>query len=84
MCGIGWEYLHVAIDDQSRLTHAAVLPDELGEPAAAFLVWAVARYASFGITVERSLKDSGGAYRALIFATTYLELGLGGHLKSGH
>lgn len=74
--GIGWECLHVAIDDHSRLTYAEVLPDELGETTAAFLVRAVAWFASHGITVERLLTDNGGAYRSLIFATTCLELGI--------
>lgn len=74
--GIGWEFLHVAIDDHSRLTYAEVLPDELGETTAAFLVRAVAWFASHGITVERLLTDNGGAYRSLIFATTCLDLGI--------
>lgn len=74
--GIGWEYLHVAIDDHSRLTYAEVLPDELGDTTAAFLVRAVAWYASHGITVERLLTDNGGAYRSLVFATTCLDLGI--------
>lgn len=74
--GIGWECLHVAIDDHSRLTYAEVLPDELGETTAAFLVRAVAWFASHGITVERLLTDNGSAYRSLTFATTCLELGI--------
>ncbi len=53
--GIGWECVHVAIDDHSRLTYAEVLPDEPGEPTAAFLVRAVARFVSYGIVVERLL-----------------------------
>jgi hypothetical protein len=71
---IGWEFLHVAIDDHSHLTYAEVLPDELGETTAAFLMRAVACFASHGITVEHLLTDYGGAYRSLIFATICLEL----------
>lgn len=74
--GIGWEFLHVAIDDHSRLTYAEVLPDEVGETTAAFLVRVVAWFASHGITVEQLLTDNGSAYRSLTFATTCLELGI--------
>jgi transposase InsO family protein len=74
--GIGWECVHVAIDDHSRLTYAEVLPDELGETTAAFLVRAVAWFAQQGIVVERLLTDNGGAYRSLVFATTCLSLGI--------
>jgi hypothetical protein len=49
-----------------------VLSDELWESTAPFLVRAAAWFASCGITVERLLKDNGGAYRSLIFATTKL------------
>jgi transposase InsO family protein len=74
--GIGWECVHVAIDDHSRLTYAEVLPDELGETTAAFLVRAVAWFASHDIVVERLLTDNGSAYRSLTFATTCLTLGI--------
>lgn len=74
--GIGWECLHVAIDDHSRLTYSEVLPDELGDTTAAFLVRAVAWFEAQGIVVERLLTDNGSAYRSLIFATTCLELGI--------
>ena len=75
--GIGWECVHVAIDDHSRLTYAEVLPDELGETTAAFLVRAVAWFAQQGIVVERLLTDNGSPYRSLVFATTCLSLGIG-------
>ncbi len=57
--GIGWECVHVAIDDHSRLLYAEVLPDERGETTAAFLVRAGAWIAQHGIVVERMLTDSG-------------------------
>lgn len=75
--GIGWEFLHVAIDDHSRLSYAEILPDELGPTAAAFLVRMTAWFAQHGIPVERVLTDNGACYRSLAFATTALELGIG-------
>jgi hypothetical protein len=74
--GIGWEFLDIAFDYHSRLTSAEVLPDGLGETTAPFLVRSVARFATYGIRVERRPTDSGGAYRSLIFASTFLELGI--------
>ena len=61
---IGWEYVHIAIDDYSRLAYAEVLPDEKASSAIGFLRRAVAFYARHGITVERLLTDNGSAYRA--------------------
>jgi transposase InsO family protein len=74
--GLGWEYLHVAIDDRSRLTYAEILPDEEGPTTAAFLVRMTAWFGRHGIPVERVLTDNGGCYRSLSFATTALELGI--------
>jgi transposase InsO family protein len=74
--GAGWEYLHVAIDDHSRVLYAEVLPDERGETTAGFLVRATAWYAQQGVMIERLLTDNGGAYRSLVFATTALSLGI--------
>ena len=70
MSRIGWECVHVAIDDHSRLTYAEVLPDELGETTQAFLVRAVAWLDRHGLVVEWVLTDNGSAYRSLTFATT--------------
>jgi transposase InsO family protein len=75
--GIGWEFLHVAIDDHSRLSYAEILPDEQGPTTAAFLVRMTAWFAQHGIAVERVLTDNGACYRSLVFATTALELGIG-------
>lgn len=74
--GIGWEYLHVAIDDHTRLAYGEVLPDETAVTAAAFLQRAVAWYAALGIVVERLLTDNGSCYRGLPFAETALALGI--------
>ena len=62
---IGWEYVHVCVDDYSRLAYAEVLPDERGVTAAAFLARAIAFYRQHGISVERVLTDNGGAYVSL-------------------
>jgi transposase InsO family protein len=75
--GIGWEFLHVAIDDHSRLAYAELLADEQGTTAAGFLARAVAWFAAHRITIERVLTDNGGCYQSLPFATTALALGIG-------
>jgi len=58
----GWSYLHVAIDDHTRLAYAELLKDERGPTCAAFLRRATAWYAERGITVERALTDNAKAY----------------------
>lgn len=62
--GIGWEYVHVAIDDCTRLPYAEVLADEEGPTTAAFLERALAFYRARGIRVRRLLTDNGGNYRS--------------------
>ena len=62
--GTGWEYLHVAVDDASRLAYTAVLPDERKESAVAFLNRALAWFAAHGVTVERVMTDNGSAFEA--------------------
>lgn len=62
--GAGWHFLHVAIDDHSRLAYAEVLSGEDGEACAAFLARALAWYREQGIVVERVLTDNAGAYRS--------------------
>jgi transposase InsO family protein len=59
---IGWEYVHVCVDDYSRLAYAEVLHDEKAATAIGFLQRAIAFYARHGITVERVLTDNGSAY----------------------
>jgi transposase InsO family protein len=61
---IGWEYVHVCVDDYSRLAYAEVLRDEKATTAIGFLQRAVAFYGRHGITVERLLTDNGSAYRS--------------------
>lgn len=65
--GAGWEYVHVAIDDASRLLYAEVLADECGVTCAAFLRRAVAYYGRFGIAVRQLLTDNGTGYKSHVF-----------------
>ena len=74
--GIGWEFVHVAIDDASRVAFSQVLPDEKKESAVVFLEAAVAYYASLGIALERVMTDNGSCYRSKAFATACRKLGL--------
>ena len=72
----GWEFVHVAVDDATRLAYAEVLSDERGPTAGAFLRRAVAWFESFGITVEAVLSDNGSCYRSKVHALTLAELGI--------
>ena len=65
---IGWEYVHVCVDDYSRLAYAEVLPDEKATTAIGFLRRAIAFYRRHGITVERLLTDNGSAYVSVAHA----------------
>ena len=65
---VGWEFVHIAIDDATRLAYVEVLPDEKATTAIGFLRRAVAHYAGYGITVEQLLTDNGSAYRSAIHA----------------
>ena len=73
---LGWEYVHVCIDDATRLVYVEVLDDEKAVTAVAFLRRAVAHFAAFGIQVERLMTDNGSAYRATIHALACKALGI--------
>jgi transposase InsO family protein len=73
----GWQYLHLAIDDHSRLAFAELLPSERPADCVAFLHRAVAWYAEHGITIERVLSDNGNGYRSLAWRETCAELAIG-------
>jgi transposase InsO family protein len=77
----GWEYVHVAVDDYSRLAYAEVLTDEKATTAAGFLRRAVAFYARHGIRVERVLSDNGACYRGTVHALACRALGIR-HLRT--
>jgi len=74
--GVGWEFVHVAIDDASRIAFSQILPDEKKQSAIAFLRAAVAYYASLGITVARVMTDNGACYKAHAFRNACRDLGL--------
>jgi transposase InsO family protein len=74
--GIGWEFVHVCIDDASRLAFSQIRPDERKQSACAFLKAAIAYYASLGVTVERVMTDNGSCYRSRAFAKLCKRLGL--------
>jgi len=74
--GLGWNRVHVAIDDHSRLAYVEELADESPVTTAAFLQRAVAFYAGHGITVERVLTDNGNPYRSLAFRAACSELAI--------
>ena len=72
----GWEFVHVAIDDTSRVAYAQLLADEQGDSTGAFLRAAVAYYAGLGLTIREVLTDNGGGYRSREFARVCQHLGL--------
>jgi transposase InsO family protein len=78
---VGYEYVHIAVDDFSRLAYAEVLPDEKATTAVGFLRRAVAFYRHHGIRVERILSDNGSCYRATIHALACRSLGVR-HLRT--
>src|SRR3954447_15408546 len=73
---LGWEFVHVAIDDCTRLAYVEVLPDEKPTTAIAFLRRAVAFYRRHGISVERLLTDNGNPYRSTVHAIACRALGI--------
>jgi transposase InsO family protein len=70
----GYEYLHVAVDDASRLAFVQILPDEREATTAQFLLATAAHYAEQGIRIERVLTDRGNAYRSRTFARALEQL----------
>jgi transposase InsO family protein len=74
--GVGWEYVHVAIDDHSRIAFAKVMPSEKKQSAIVFLKDAVAYYDSLGVKVERVMSDNGSCYKSFAFRRTCRRLGL--------
>ena len=74
--GVGWEFVHVCIDDASRVAFVQVLPDERKHSAVAFLKAALAYYAGLGVRVERVMTDNGGCYRSKTFRKACQKLGL--------
>jgi len=74
--GVGWEFVHVAIDDASRIAFSKVMKNERRGCAIAFLKAAVAYYASLGVKVERVMTDNGSCYKAFTFRRACKRLGI--------
>src|SRR3954471_10809614 len=74
--GIGWEFVHVCIDDASRVAFVQVLTDQRKESAVTFLEAAVAYYARLGIRIERVMTDNGSCYRSKSFRAACKRFGL--------
>ena len=74
--GVGWEFVHVAIDDASRIAFCRVMKTERKGCAVAFLKAAVAYYASLGVMIARVMTDNGSCYKAFAFRRACKRLGL--------
>ena len=74
--GVGWEYVHICIDDASRIAVTDIFPDEKAVSAIAALRRAVAYYQSLGVTVTRVMTDNGSCYKAKTFAAACKDLNL--------
>jgi transposase InsO family protein len=77
----GWDYVHIAIDDCTRLAYAEVLPDEKASTAIGFLRRALAFYARHGMSIQQLLTDNGSAYRSTVHAIACRALGIR-HLRT--
>ena len=74
--GVGWEFVHVAIDDHSRVAFAKIMPNEKKCSAVAFLKDAVAYYGGLGVKVERVMTDNGSCYKSFAFRKACRRLAL--------
>ncbi len=72
--GIGWEYVHLAIDDHSRLAYSEILPDEKRGSCLRFLFNALRFFRSLGVKVERIMTDNGSSFRSRRYATALRRL----------
>lgn len=74
--GVGWEFVHVCIDDASRIAFSQIRPDEKASSAVPFLKAAIEYYAGLGVTVTRVMTDNGSCYKAFAFREACKALGL--------
>lgn len=74
--GAGYEFVHVAIDDCSRIAFARIMPDEKKESALSFLLSALSYFRSLSIEVQRLMSDNGSAYRSKLFGRALCQLGI--------
>jgi transposase InsO family protein len=74
--GAGWEFLHIAIDDHSRVAFAQLLPDETAQSAISFLHASLAFFQGLGVQIQRVYSDNGSCYRSKAMRATVAQLGL--------
>lgn len=74
--GVGWEFVHVCVDDASRIAFTQIKPDEKAVSAVDFLKAAIAYYKSLGVTVARVMTDNGSCYKSHAFAKACMRLRL--------
>ena len=79
--GSGWEYVHLAIDDHSRVAFAAIKPNERGMSACQALLQAIRYYRTLGVHFQRVMTDNGACYRSRVFRRLVRRLGLH-HLRT--
>ena len=77
----GWEFVHIAIDDTSRVAYLEILADEKGATCVGFLERAIAWFAGHGVSVERVMTDNGTGYRSHVHAAAITRLGIK-HLRT--
>lgn len=74
--GVGWEFVHVCIDDHSRVAFSQIKSDEKADSAVPFLKAAVAYYTSLGVTIARVMTDNGSCYKSIAFREACRDLGI--------
>jgi transposase InsO family protein len=74
--GTGWEFVHVAVDDASRLAYTELLPNERKDSAVGFTSRAIDWFATHGVTAERIMSDNGSAYKSFAFRDLLAERGI--------
>jgi transposase InsO family protein len=74
--GVGWDFVHVCIDDHSRVAFSEIKPDETADSAVPFLKAALAYYKSLGVTVTRVMTDNGSCYQSFAFRDACRDLGI--------
>jgi transposase InsO family protein len=74
--GAGWEFVHICIDDATRLAYVELLPDEKATTCIGFLKRALRFYRAHGVQVERLMTDNGSAYRSTVHAIACRALGI--------
>jgi transposase InsO family protein len=74
--GSGYDYVHIAVDDRTRIAYAEILSDERRDTAASFMARALGWFAELGVAVERVLTDNGACYRSTPFGAVLAAAGV--------